>query len=266
MVISSQKFGIKTFAFGNENTQLLFKPSCSGPQQQPFDYEFHGEASFLSGVKTNKGTLFGSFSSDLSRDDKLEAWTKIVTNLQAHGVSLAMEKPVTYFRDTVWPNLRRYTLDKKEKKGQSGEGGGRGAKWTEVDHLVLDIIGKDSPAARGVPGGRETWEPEEATEKEEEQQQGSPPTTAMLQPREEENVPPRPQESSNRQPLRKAKRQWNNNFISEFRRKKLMKIDLEIENLRLRNALLQKQLEEPSCSTSTARPIIPDGDSSYQVL
>ena len=234
---------------------------------------------FLSGVKTNKATLFGSFSMELSRDDKLEAWSKIVTNLQAHGVSLAVEKPVKYFRDTVWPNLRRYTMDKKEKKSKTGESGGRCAKWTEVDQLVLDIVGKDSPAARGIRGGYETWESEEtsegppppATAEEEQQQQGPLPTTSasvsapttVLQPiTGEENIStPRPEESA-RQPFRaRPKRQCN--FLSEFRRKKLVKIDLEIENLRLRNALLRKQLDG---QVSTGVDLIRDGDFSYQVL
>ena len=46
--------------------------------------------------------LFGKFSVKLSRENKLEAWKKVVDGLRSHGVPTALEKPVVIFRDTVW--------------------------------------------------------------------------------------------------------------------------------------------------------------------
>ena len=95
----------------------------------------------------------------MSNDDKRKAWISIFENLRAHNVELTSKKDWTYFRDVSWPNLRRYSMDKRDRTNKTGEGGGKKAKLTEVDELVLDIIGRDSAVVHGLQV-EETWHEE----------------------------------------------------------------------------------------------------------
>ena len=149
-------------------------------------------------------------------------------------------------------------MEKKDRRSKTGEGGGRGAKWTEVDELVLDIVGKDSAVVEGLPGF-ETWRSREEVA-------GPPlhlPGTAEEAASHHAETGRQPEEAA-RQPQRTLQtRRSASDFLPVFRRKKLVKVDLEIENLQFRNALLRRQLEEqPICDNS----VITDGDLSLRSL
>ena len=60
--------------------------------------------------------IFGKFSDEITRETKLQAWKDIVEQLKVYNVKLAADKEVSYFRDTVWPNLKRYTMEKRDKR------------------------------------------------------------------------------------------------------------------------------------------------------
>ena len=83
---------------------------------------------FLTSIKERKDVIFGKFSNEISREQKIAAWKDITRILNTHDVSLAREKPYTYFRDLLWPNLRRYTMEKRDKRERTGEDGGRQIK------------------------------------------------------------------------------------------------------------------------------------------
>ena len=55
-------------------------------------------------------------------------------------------------------NLKRYTMEKRDRRKRTGEGG-QSANFTETDEMVLDIIGENSPAVNGLPVN-ETWDSE----------------------------------------------------------------------------------------------------------
>lgn len=43
--------------------------------------------------------------------------------------------------------------EKKDNRGKTGTGGGKDCKLTEVDHMILDIVGKESPVVEGLGVG-----------------------------------------------------------------------------------------------------------------
>ena len=151
----------------------------------------------------------------------------------------------TYFRGTVWSNLKCYTIEKKVKRYQTGAAGDLKVKWTDVDNLVIDIIGVDSPTVNGLNV------PESSA---------SQAINMFLVVRSQlHQMIPQRQRSENGP--------WTINefqltaatdmqFINEFRAKKLLKLDFEIENLTLRNKLLGRQLDKGF----SAMPSLPDSD------
>jgi hypothetical protein len=95
-----------------------------------------------------KNVIFGSFS-DVAEGGaaKRRAWTEIQLIMESNGVNRSVE----YFRDSYWKNNRLTTMKKVDNGRKTGTGGGPNSKETEVDELVLQIIGKDSPAVVGLP-------------------------------------------------------------------------------------------------------------------
>lgn len=187
---------------------------------------------FLREIQSRKSILFAKFSNTITREKKISAWNDILYVLRSHNVPSSNEKNISYFRDVAWPNIKRYTIEKRDKKLKTGEAGGKKMKWTEVDLMVMDIIGEESPAVVGLDVAESTLgllpdnviDPQEPDDGKENQEVAT--TTGRMSKRKDEE----------------KKRE---KFIEEFRIKKLRKIDLEIENLELRNAILRKQLENP---------------------
>ena len=185
---------------------------------------------FLNLVKEKKDIIFGKFSDEITRETKLQAWKDIVEQLKVY-VKLAADKEVSYFRDTVWPNLKRYTMEKRDKRKKTGESGGSAIRWSETDSAVLNIICADTAAVVGLQT-TETWQQESA----------------------KENMSPLPTSDTasasgvsgneNTKPKRKSTGDKEDEFMSEFKKKKIMKIDLEIEHLTLKNAWLRNKMEQ----------------------
>ena len=71
---------------------------------------------FFNLVKEKKDVIFRKFSDQITQETKLQAWKDIVEQLKVYNVKLAVDKEVSYFRDTVWPNLKRYTMEKRDKR------------------------------------------------------------------------------------------------------------------------------------------------------
>lgn len=202
---------------------------------------------FLSALKERKEKIFGKFSNEISRESKVGVWNEIVNVLRAHDVTLSRDKPFTYFRDTVWPNLRRYTIEKRDKRRRTGENGGKQMKWTEIDCLVLDIIGEDSPAVVGLSEGLETsWD------------------VINESMTESENINPNIPNTSTQSSIKRKRKPNLDEFTTEFRAKKLKKLDLEIENLELRNALLRRHLNNGKPSSPSL--VMTDAGFVYQNL
>lgn len=190
---------------------------------------------FLINVRDKKDILFGKFSDSITREKKMESWRSIVQVLRHHNVRLAFEKEASYFRDSVWPNMKRYTLEKRDRKKRTGEAGGTMAKFTKVDELVLDIVGESSPQVCGLDV-TETWMKENVV----------PSMDSSFQcdstPAEPTTIVTCPGTSVSKTGKRKA----TDDFTEIYRSKKLEKLDLEIENLRLRNTVLRQQLQRRS--------------------
>lgn len=187
---------------------------------------------FLTKIREHKDVIFGKFSDLITREKKLEMWKAIVDVLKHHNVQLASEKEVGYFRDSVWPNMKRYTLEKRDRKRRTGEGGGTATKFTRVDELVLDIIGENSPQVSGL-NINETWMKENIEPSTSTDMHWNSTTT------DEACAPPATLSNSTPKP---SKRNRLDDFTEQYRAKKMQKIDLDIENLQLRNALLRQQL------------------------
>ena len=195
---------------------------------------FEEKKLFLVNIKDRKEILFGKFNNTITRESKIEAWNAIHETLKLQNVQLAVQKDACYFRDSVWPNLKRYTLEKRDRRNRTGAEGGSKATFNDVDHIVLDILGVDSPQAVGLDV-LETWQ----------QNENCPPSSAdvsqsdsRLKRKSCQPLQPLPETVGTKR-IRTA-----DAFTEEFREKKLEKLNLEIENLQLRNQLLRQLLND----------------------
>ncbi|KAL1493553.1 hypothetical protein ABEB36_009257 [Hypothenemus hampei] len=104
---------------------------------------------FLRKIFENKAILFGKFSDTLTRSEKRNKWEEIRNYAVATGL-VTNDKDYVYVRNITWGNLRKKTLTKTDNSKQTGAGGGKEFIRTEIDVLVLDILGKDSPIIKGL--------------------------------------------------------------------------------------------------------------------
>lgn len=63
--------------------------------------------------------------------------------MDTHGC----DKSHSYLRDTVWPNLRARTITKVDKNAKTGA---EAQAFDDIDNLVLEILGSDSPTVAGL--------------------------------------------------------------------------------------------------------------------
>ncbi len=96
-------------------------------------------------VKENKSILFGRHSPTLTNHDKFAKWKSIYDELVSHG---AVIKDVVHLRNTMWGNLKRSTIIKRNANAKTGAAGGK--RYTEVDHVVLDILDQNSAYLAGL--------------------------------------------------------------------------------------------------------------------
>lgn len=92
-------------------------------------------------IRDNRRTLFGAFSADLTKIDKSEAWEEILDEATKLGL-IAANKDINYIRDVYWQNLRKRTMKKIDDSKVTGAAGGKEAQLDDIDHLVMDIIGR----------------------------------------------------------------------------------------------------------------------------
>ncbi|KAF2890934.1 hypothetical protein ILUMI_15240 [Ignelater luminosus] len=91
----------------------------------------------LTQIRENKEMLFGKFSEKLTKEDKDKKWEEITDEAKSLGV-IGGAKSWTY-------------LPKRDNRKKTGRGSGDDTHVTEMDTIVYDIIGKDSPVLDGLP-------------------------------------------------------------------------------------------------------------------
>lgn len=98
-----------------------------------------------------KAILFGSYSSTIT---KTECWTSILNKCVIEYGFSPTEKDgdYKYLRDVVWPNLKKCTTAKVQNNSKTG---GSPSKYTRVDDMVLEIIGKESAVIKGISNQKE---------------------------------------------------------------------------------------------------------------
>ncbi|XP_050513065.1 uncharacterized protein LOC126888722 [Diabrotica virgifera virgifera] len=110
----------------------------------------------LKEIRDKKAILFGSFSDKLTKKDKIECWKTVHQKSTSLGL-VPPNKDWTYSRDVFWQNLKKTTMKKVDNRRKTGSGGGTDSKFTEMDNVVLDILGPDNPILCSL-GISETWE------------------------------------------------------------------------------------------------------------
>ncbi|KAF2889268.1 hypothetical protein ILUMI_16905 [Ignelater luminosus] len=93
--------------------------------------------------------LFGKFSEKLTKEDKDKKWEEITDEAKSLGV-IGGAKPWTYLCDTTWQNWQKRALAKRDNRKKIRRGSGDDTHVTEMDTIVYDIIGKDSPVFDGL--------------------------------------------------------------------------------------------------------------------
>lgn len=177
---------------------------------------------FLSMVKENKDLIFGAFDgSNITMEKKKEAWSDIVVNLRARGVTV---KDAVYLRDTTWANLKRAAIAKFDHNNKTGASR---KQLSEVDEMVLDIIDKKSPMAIGLQVRESGCPPPQVQ------------STSTFFPSGSSSG------SSNKQEVVKRKTQkrcqTKDEAIAEYFRWKTKKVKMEVK-------LLKRELEEKDMS------------------
>ncbi|PSN42635.1 hypothetical protein C0J52_08686 [Blattella germanica] len=81
-------------------------------------------------------------------------------HLKAQSLGIVpLNKDMSYTRYTFWQNIRKNTMKKIDNRKQTDSRGGKDFKINEINQLVLDIIGRDSPVVMGLPVA-DTWDEE----------------------------------------------------------------------------------------------------------
>ena len=206
-------------------------------------------------INNEKHILFGSYTPSLTREKKSETWMDIVKRrISVSGFDPTNCKGWQYLRDTTWPNMRQYSVKKRDLTRRSGASGG--IVLTEVDHLIFEIIGKDSPGLEGLPVRDQviiappiiapTDEPSQSS-------RSSPPTSpnrsflAMLM---DENRDPECPSPAKRRAVTTSLPKKQPTFRDKFEALKLRKMELEIEILEIqRNGLLRNLHQDAETQT-----------------
>lgn len=105
---------------------------------------------FISLVKEKSEILFGRYddSKNITKETKRATWIEIHQKLIALEINIVPpEKDWMYLRDVVWRNLCAAAKKKIDTKRRTG--GGR-VEILPVEAAVLDVLGLESPAVRGL--------------------------------------------------------------------------------------------------------------------
>jgi hypothetical protein len=197
----------------------------------------------LNAILEKKNILFGSFDSCITRDLKSSTWKDILQKCIAEGgFDPTSGNGWKYLRDTVWPNMRQYTVRKKDANSRTGAAGGN--QMSQIDNVILDIIGKGSPVLEGLSGTSDVLAIAASSSN------IDPPATMTLDQSEKETreISCLSSDVSAQQQKERSlprKRPPETTFKEKFEGLKLKKMELEIEILQLqRDTLLRKQCKE----------------------
>ncbi len=150
---------------------------------------------FLDAVKARKDVLFAKFSNVIDNNRKKVAWEEVTEIAKSLNV-VAAHRDSLFVRDSVFGLWKSRTLKKVDNAGRTGTGGGRSAILTELDHAILDIVGRDSPVIQGLPvgevGGNVADVPFIETEAEEDELLDIPSPSFGEQPSTSRNCPSAP--------------------------------------------------------------------------
>nr|CAI5821183.1 unnamed protein product [Callosobruchus analis] len=111
-------------------------------------------------LETVKTLSSAVFLANLQKKEKIECWKAIHQKCTSLGL-VAPDKDWTYCRDVFWQNVKKATLKKVDNRRKTGSAGGTDCKYTEIDNIVLDILGHDNPIISSL-GVTETWEQKHA--------------------------------------------------------------------------------------------------------
>ena len=85
-------------------------------------------------ILENKIMLFGPFDSVITRDVKSAIWNSTLQKcVEVGDFDPTNGNGWKYLRDTVWPNMRQYTVRKKDVSSRTGAPGGN--QMSQVDDV-----------------------------------------------------------------------------------------------------------------------------------
>ena len=101
---------------------------------------------FVSLIKDQKDLLFGDFAGDdVTKVGKNTAWKEIAVKMKSRG---AVFTDVSSLRRSNWDYMKQVTRTKYLNLRKSGAGGEE--QLTELDHMILDVVGRESPYMVGI--------------------------------------------------------------------------------------------------------------------
>ena len=116
---------------------------------------------FLHEILNAKNILFGSFDKIAdARIQKKRCWNNIKDIMVANGVNKTAEE----LRDVMWCNIKSATIKKIDNRKKTGSEGGADCQLSDIDSLVLDIVGKTSATVVGLDVAESVIILEETTE------------------------------------------------------------------------------------------------------
>jgi hypothetical protein len=98
-------------------------------------------------ILEQKDILLARFSPTVTRRRKTKIWINIRESLLAMGADSEDIPDIASLRDKIWPNLRKAAMVKAQDQAKTGATGGR---LSEMDDLILNIIGRESPMMKPV--------------------------------------------------------------------------------------------------------------------
>lgn len=101
-------------------------------------------------IRENKDVLFGAFNPLITYEKKQTTWQKIFDDCAAKGHSWTIGRDAIWLKNSKFPSMKTVTKAKVDNANKTGSAGGRQAKFTETDNILLDIIGRESEALVGV--------------------------------------------------------------------------------------------------------------------
>ncbi|KAH7697984.1 hypothetical protein AAVH_20008 [Aphelenchoides avenae] len=117
---------------------------------------------FLS-VKEAWPEITASFAEKgVTRNTRAAAWQKVFDECRAAGHSWTNGRDGKWLSGTKWPGIVKDVKERADRNRKTGSGGD--TKLSDLDEMVLDIIGRDSAGVRGlqVPDSNEGSAAEEA--------------------------------------------------------------------------------------------------------